>query len=186
MTSNSAEIDREKRFAIKTGVSATIAALVEPVIEELGFRLVRILVSGRNGTTVQIMAERPGAKIDVDDCARISRRISPLMDAHDPLPGEYHLEVSTPGIDRPLVRLADFDDWQGYEAKIEMKELIDGRKRFRGLIEGTNEGEVVITVALEDFSEPQTIGLPTALIKSAKLAMTEELIKAALSGQAAP
>lgn len=186
MTLNSVETDREKRFAIETGNAAVIASLVEPVIEELGFRLVRVLISGRDGTTVQIMAERPGGKIGIDDCARISRQISPLMDAHDPVAGEYHLEVSTPGIDRPLVRLADFNDWQGYEAKIEMKELIDDRKRFRGLIEGTEDNVVLIAVDLEGFSEPQTIGLPAAMMESAKLAMTDELIKAALSGQTAP
>ena len=102
----------------------------------LGFRLVRVTVSGRNGTTVQIMAERPDGTITVEDCADISRQLSPLLDAHDPITGHYTLEISSPGIDRPLARPSDFEAWAGHEAKIEMKELVAGRKRFRGVLKG--------------------------------------------------
>ena len=102
----------------------------------MGFRLVRVAISGRDGSTVQIMAERPDGTITVEECAEISRSLSPVLDAHDPIPGQYTLEMSSPGIDRPLVRPSDFEDWAGYEAKIELKEPISGRKRFRGVLEG--------------------------------------------------
>jgi ribosome maturation factor RimP len=95
-----------------------------------------VVMSRRDGGTIQIMADKAGGTVNVDDCAAISRRLSPLLDAHDPIEGRYFLEVSSPGIDRILVRPSDFDDWAGYEAKVELKELIDGRKRFRGIVEG--------------------------------------------------
>ena len=116
----------DARFIGETGLAAQIAAIAEPVLADLGFRLVRVVLSGRNGSTVQIMAERPDGTITVKECAEISRRLSPVLDAHDPMPGQYTLEVSSPGIDRPLVRPSDFEDWAGYEAKIELKELIGG------------------------------------------------------------
>ncbi len=148
---------------------------------ELGFRLVRVKVSNRDGGVVQIMAERPDGTINIDDCALISRRLSPVIDVNDPLPGSYYLEVSSPGIDRPLVRPSDFEDWAGFEAKIEMKEMIDGRKRFRGFIEGFEDGEARLKVELAGFSEPQVIGLPVNLIDEAKLVLTDDLIKASLA-----
>ena len=110
-----------------------------------------------------------------------SRRLSPLLDAHDPIEGRYFLEVSSPGIDRILVRPSDFDDWAGYEAKVELKELIDGRRRFRGIVEGYADGEMRLHVQLEEDGEPQTIGLPIGLIHDAKLVLTEELIRASLA-----
>jgi len=168
----------DQRFAIETGKAAEIAALSEPVLDELGFRLVRVLVSGRDGGTVQIMAEREDGTMAVEDCAIVSRRLSPLLDAYDPMPGEYHLEISSPGIDRPLVRPSDFETWAGHEAKIELKELIDGRRRFRGEIEGFEAGEVRLKVALEKGAEPQVIGFPLALIGEAKLVFSDALLKA--------
>ena len=126
----------EARFISETGVAAEVAALIEPALNDMGFRLVRVTVSGRDGTTVQIMAERPDGTITVEDCADISRNLSPLLDAHDPISGHYTLEISSPGIDRPLARTSDFEAWAGHEAKIETKELVAGRKRFRG----TNSG----------------------------------------------
>jgi ribosome maturation factor RimP len=175
----------ETRFYRESGMAARIAALAEPVVAELGYRLVRVKVSGQNGSTLQIMIDRPDRAIIVDDCALVSRRLSPVLDANDPMPGSFHLEISSPGIDRPLVRPSDFIDWTGFEAKIEMTELVAGRRRFRGLIEGFEDGEVRLQVELKDFDEPQTIGLPVALIADAKLVLTEDLLKAAKEAQQA-
>jgi ribosome maturation factor RimP len=170
------------RFIHETGAAAGVAALVEPVLEDMGFRLVRVNVSKRDGGTVQIMADRPeGATITVDDCAEISRRVSPLLDLHDPLEGRYFLEVSSPGIDRILVRPSDFEDWAGYEARIELKETIDGRRRFRGIVEGYEDGEVRLNAVLDEKEGPQTLGFPLDLIQDAKLVLTDELIRASLA-----
>jgi ribosome maturation factor RimP len=177
--------DLQKRFSRESGLAARIAALAEPVIEELGYRLVRVKISGQSASTLQIMVDRPDRAIIVDDCALISRRLSPLLDANDPMPGAFHLEVSSPGIDRPLVRPSDFMDWTGFEAKVEMTELIDSRRRFRGIIEGFEDGELRLQVELKDFDEPQTIGLPVDLIADAKLVMTDDLLKAAKEAQQA-
>ena len=166
-------------------MAARIAALAEPVVDELGYRLVRVKVSGQNASTLQIMVDHPARAITVDDCALVSRRLAPLLDANDPMPGSFHLEVSSPGIDRPLVRPSDFLDWAGFEAKIEMKELVDARRRFRGIIEGFEDGEARLQVELKDFDEPQTIGLPVDLIADAKLVLTDELLKAAKEAQEA-
>ena len=144
--SNAADADR--RFARETGTERTIADLAEPVLEELGFRLVRVKVSGRDGGTVQIMAERAGGEMSIEDCAVISRSLSPVLDAYDPMPGHYNLEVSSPGIDRPLVRPSDFALWVGHEAKVELKEPVDGRKRFRGVIEGIADDEARLRICL--------------------------------------
>ncbi|MEZ5908190.1 MAG: ribosome maturation factor RimP [Hyphomicrobiaceae bacterium] len=172
------------RFVKETGLAAEIASLAEPVLADLGYRLVRVLVSGRDGQTVQIMAERPDGTMAIEDCAIVSRNLSPLLDAYDPVLGSYYLEVSSPGIDRPLVRPKDFEDWAGYEAKIELKEPIEGRKRFRGRLEGFADGEVRIEIEMAGSAEPVLIGLPMARIGEAKLVMTDELIKAALKGRA--
>ena len=169
----------DARFVGETGLAAEIAGLAEPVLADLGFRLVRVVVSGRNGATVQIMAERPEGTITVEECAEISRRLSPVLDVRDPMKGQYTLEVSSPGIDRPLVRPSDFDAWAGYEAKIEMKELISGRKRFRGVLEGIEGEEVRIEVELDQLGR-QVIGLPLGLIGEARLVLTDELIRETL------
>ena len=169
----------DARFVGETGLAAEIAGLAEPVLADLGFRLVRAVVSGRNGVTVQIMAERPEGTITVEECAEISRRLSPVLDVRDPMKGQYTLEVSSPGIDRPLVRPSDFDAWAGYEAKIEMKELISGRKRFRGVLEGIEGEEVRIEVEL-DLLGRQIVGLPLGLIGEARLVLTDELIRETL------
>jgi ribosome maturation factor RimP len=170
-----------ERFVRETGAAAEIADLVEPVLEDMGFRLVRVVMSRRDGGTIQIMADKAGGAINVDDCAAISRRLSPLLDAHDPVEGRYFLEVSSPGIDRILVRPSDFEDWAGFETKVEVKELVDGRRRFRGILEGYENGEMLLQVRLDEKSEPQTIGLPVDLIHDAKLVLTDELIRASLT-----
>ena len=169
----------DARFIGETGVAAEIAAMAEPVLEDLGFRLVRVVLSGRNGSTVQIMAERPDGMLTVEECAQISRRLSPVLDAHDPIEGQYHLEVSSPGIDRPLVRPSDFADWAGYEARIELKDLLAGRKRFRGTLAGLEAEEVRIEVEAEEQAR-QVVGLPLRLIAEARLVLSDELIRETL------
>jgi ribosome maturation factor RimP len=169
----------DARFIGETGLAAQIAAIAEPVLADLGFRLVRVVLSGRNGSTVQIMAERPDGMLTVEECAEISRRLSPVLDAHDPIQGQYTLEVSSPGIDRPLVRPSDFEAWAGHEAKIEMKELISGRKRFRGMLEGVEGDEVRIEVEIDQIGR-QVVGLPVGLIGEARLVLTDELIRETL------
>ena len=168
-----------ERFIRETGLASDIAALIEPTLEDLGFRLVRVLILGGDGPTVQIMAERAGGTFTIEDCETVSRQVSPLLDAHDPLTGSYRLEVSSPGIDRPLGRPSDFEDWAGHEAKVELKELVDGRKRFRGMLEGFEDGEVRMTVTLDQIGTT-VVGFPVALVADAKLVLTEELVRDAL------
>ena len=171
-------IDPQRRFVVEHGLAAEIAAIVEPRIEALGFRLVRVNVTGRNGSTVQIMVERPDGRISVGECEQISRDVSPALDVRDPMAGNYHLEVSSPGIDRPLVRATDFENWAGQEVRIELKESVEGQRRFRGKLEGFADGEVRIEIAdVPGADGPQVIGLAPALIASARLVMTDDLIR---------
>jgi ribosome maturation factor RimP len=179
MTTTVSGAASDARFFGETGLAADVAALAEPVLADLGFRLVRVAISGRDGTTVQIMAERPDGTITVQECAEISRNLSPVFDAHDPISGQYTLEISSPGIDRPLVRAADFEDWAGYEAKVELKQPISGRKRFRGVLEGVEDSEVRIEVDLDQIGR-QVIGLPIGMIAEARLVLTDELVREAL------
>ena len=167
------------RFIREAGLPARIAAIIEPALEDRGFRLVRVAISGREGKTVQVMAERSNGTMTIEDCEAVSREISALLDVHDPIAGAYRLEVSSPGIDRPLVRPSDFEDWAGHEAKIELAEPIDGRKRVRGKLEGFEGGEVRVEVDLGDAGR-QVIGLPVGLVAEAKLVLTDELIREAL------
>src|SRR5580704_1555409 len=127
----------EPRLITEPGRAARVAVLAEPVLAALGYRLVRVRVSGFAGSTVQIMAERPDGSMAIEDCEAASRALSPVLDVADPIEGAYHLEISSPGIDRPLVRRSDFDRYSGYVAQIEMQARIDGRKRFRGELKGT-------------------------------------------------
>jgi ribosome maturation factor RimP len=182
---SSRSLSADCRFVFETGVAREIADLAEPVLEELGFRLVRIKVSGRDGGTVQIMAERPQGEMTIEDCAKISRKLSPLLDEADPVPGGYRLEVSTPGIDRPLVRPSDFASWVGHEAKLELTELVDGRKRFKGKIEGVGNNEALISIELPGEPEPQTIGIPFSLISEAKLVADQATLRADLTAKKA-
>lgn len=179
MESSNKVISRD-RFIQETGLASDLAQLVEPVLDGLGFRLVRIEISGRDGKTVQIMAERPDGSMTIDDCEVVSKAISPLLDVQDIVSDAYRLEISSPGIDRPLVRPSDFVDWTGSEAKIELNAPIDGRKRFRGLLEGFEDGEVLIDTDLGEEGR-KTIGLAVGLIASARLVLTDELIREALS-----
>ena len=156
-----------------------MAGIVTPTIEGLGFELVRLRLMSGKKTTLQIMAERPEGGIEVEDCARISRAVSAVLDVEDPVAGEYNLEVSSPGIDRPLTRLKDFERYDGYEVKIETAELIDGRRRFKGMLEGVEDGEVLIAI------QEGTIGLDFDLIADAKLVLTDELIAESLAARKA-
>ena len=172
--------DIEKRFIFETGPAADVAALVEPVVEDLGYRLVRVRITGQNGKTVQIMAERPDGTMSVEDCEVVSKTVSPVLDLEDPIEGAYHLEVSSPGIDRPLVRTSDFERWAGNLVKIETGMVLEGRRRFRGIIDGVDGDfvEVALTEPLDDGSF--TVQLAFAAITEAKLVMTDDLIKASL------
>lgn len=169
----------EERFIRETGLAAKVAEIIEPALADRGFRLVRVLILGREGMTLQVMAERADGTMTIEDCELVSRDISPLLDVHDPISSAYRLEVSSPGIDRPLVRPSDFENWSGHEAKIELKEPVDGRKRFRGQLEGFEDGEVRIEVDLGEAGR-NVIGLPVDLVGEAKLVLTDELIREAL------
>jgi ribosome maturation factor RimP len=170
----------EPRLIIEPGRAARVAAVAKPVLAELGYRLVRVRISGSAGCTVQIMAERPDGMMAIEDCEAASRALSPVFDAADPIEGPYRLEISSPGIDRPLVRRSDFDRYAGHVAHIEMLVLIEGRRRFRGELIGT-EGEYVRLRS----SDP-TAGAPTETllriddIMEARLVLTDALIAASL------
>jgi ribosome maturation factor RimP len=173
-----ADLD-EPRLVRETGLAARIAALAEPVLMGLGYRLVRVRVSGRDGMTVQIMAERPDGSFTIEDCELSSRTLSPSLDVEDPIPGGYRLELSSPGIDRPLVRVSDFARAVGHEAKIEMEIPVDGRKRFRGEILGAEDAEAKIRIA-DAEGAPLTVTLPIGDMAEAKLMLTDALIAESL------
>jgi len=158
----------------KTAIDRRLADIVGPVIEGLGFELVRIRLMGGKTRTLQIMADRAEGGIVVDDCGEISTAVSAVLDVEDPVEDNYILEVSSPGIDRPLTRLKDFEVWKGWEARIETTELIDGRRRFKGTLAGV-EGEEVL-IDLEEGTETVTIGLRFDWLSDAKLILTEDLI----------
>jgi ribosome maturation factor RimP len=172
--------ETEPRLIVEPGLSARVATIAEPVIEQLGYRLVRVKVSGADGCTVQIMVERPDGTMVVEDCETVSRALSPVFDVADPIDKAYRLEVSSPGIDRPLVRKSDFDRYAGHLVKIETEIPIDGRKRFRGLLIGT-EGEAArIRQDDAEAGEAAEILLPIEEMSEAKLVLTDELVTEAL------
>lgn len=166
----------EPRLIVEPGRAARVAALAEPVLLQLGYRLVRVRVSGAEGCTVQIMAERPDGSLAIEDCETASRALSPVLDLADPIESAYRLEISSPGIDRPLVRRSDFDRYAGHAAKIEMTVPIDGRKRFHGMLVGS-EGERVRLRAEDPVGE---VSLPIDDIAEARLVLTDELISQSL------
>ena len=168
------------RFIVESGLAAQFAAIIEPTVIDLGFRLVRVAILGKEGKTVQIMAERPDGTITIDDCELISKQVSPVLDVNDVLAGAYRLEVSSPGIDRPLVRPSDFEDWQGYEAKVELKKAVDGRRKFKGRLDGFDNGEVLMECDVEGVGL-QVLGFSVHLVIDAKLVLTDDLIREALT-----
>ena len=168
-----------KRFHRETGLAGEVARLIEPALEDLGFRLVRVRIMGRSEQTLQIMAERDDGTISVGDCEQISRQLSPLLDAYDPISGAYNLEVSSPGIDRPLVRPSDFESWAGHVAKVELNEPLDGRRRFQGTLEGYQDEEMRLEVDLDQVGV-HVLGLPISMIGDARLVLTDELVRESL------
>jgi ribosome maturation factor RimP len=170
----------DPRLIVEQGVAARVAAIAEPVIAELGFRLVRVRVSGLSGCTVQIMAERPDGTMTIEDCEAVSRALSPVLDIADPIERAYRLEISSPGMDRPLVRRSDFDRGAGSAVRIEMAVARDGRRRFRGLLIGT-EGEAA-RIRRDDTApgEPSEVLLPIADMADAKVVLSDELIAQSL------
>ena len=159
----------------RTAIDRRLAEIVGPVIEGLGFELIRLRLMGGNTRILQIMADRPDGGINVDECGDISTAVSATLDVEDPIEENYVLEVSSPGIDRPLTRLKDFEIWKGWEARIETTELIDGRRRFKGTLQGV-EGEDVL-IAIEEGKEEVVIGLNFDWLSDAKLILTDELIE---------
>ena len=148
-----------------------LAELLNPILEDLGFEMVRVRLSNGNPSTLQIMADRFDGQIGVDELAEINTSVGTILDVEDPIPENYTLEISSPGIDRPLTRKKDFDSFQGFEAKVETTELIDGRRRFRGVLAGVNNDEVLINL------EVGTIGLKFTWLSDARLVLSDDLIK---------
>jgi ribosome maturation factor RimP len=169
----------EPRLIVEPGLPARVAAIVEPVLHQLGFRLVRVRVSGAEGCTVQIMAERPDGTMTVEGCEEVSRALSPVLDVADPIDRAYRLEISSPGIDRPLVRKSDFDRYAGHVVRIEMSMPVNGRKRFKGTLAGT-EGEAARVSCDAAEGEDATVLLPIEDMGEAKLVLTDELVTEAL------
>lgn len=175
---------QDDRFYRESGVAAAVAEAVGPALADLGYRLVRVLISGRDGQTLQIMAERPDGTMSADDCERVSKQVSPLLDVLDPLSGAYRLEISSPGIDRPLVRPSDFEDWAGYEARVTLKEPVSGRKKYKGVLDGFSDGEARIEIEIAEKGQAprmEIIGFPIDLVDEARLVLTDELIRESLS-----
>ena len=165
----------------KTALDRRLAGIVAPVVEDMGLELVRLRMQGGKTATLQIMADKADGGIEVDDCARLSEALSATLDVEDPIAEEYVLEVSSPGIDRPLTRLKDFDVWEGHEARIETTELIDGQRRFKGQLMGTEGDEVLISI--ERGAEEVTIGLQFDWLSDAKLILTDALIREVLNAR---
>ena len=161
----------------KAAIDRRITEIITPVIEDMGFEVVRVRLMSGKETVLQIMAQKPDGTIEVDECGEISTAVSAVLDVEDPILDQYNLEVSSPGIDRPLTRLKDFDRWEGFEAKVETEELIDGRRRFKGPLAGTDGDEVLITI------DEGTIGLKFEWLSDAKLVLTDELIRDVLRGR---
>jgi ribosome maturation factor RimP len=170
----------EPRVIIEPGRAARVAALAEPILAELGYRLVRVRISGLAGCTVQIMAERPDGTMTIEDCETASRALSPVLDAADPIEGAYRLEISSPGIDRPLVRRSDFERYAGHVAQVEMLASIQGRRRFRGELNGT-EGECV-RLRCSDAAAPEGADVLLRIddMAEARLILTDALVSEAL------
>jgi ribosome maturation factor RimP len=177
-TVGSAEFDllAEPRLVVEPGLAARVSSVAGPVLQTLGYRLVRIKISGEFGCTVQIMAERPDGTMQIDDCEAISKALSPVLDVADPIERAYRLEISSPGIDRPLVRRSDFERYAGHLVKIEMAVAHQGRKRFRGIL-GQVEGECV-GLHRDDIRDGENAAITLTMedIADARLVLTDELI----------
>ena len=167
------------RLVQETGQDARVAQIVAPVIEDMGFRLVRVRLYDNSGLTLQIMAEQPDGTINVNQCEAISKAVSPVLDVDDPIPQAYSLEVSSPGIDRPLVRVSDFETWAGHTAKLETASMVNGRRRFKGQIVKVDGND--LHMRREDVADAERdFVLPLSAIATARLILTDELIREAL------
>ncbi len=178
-TERMSDIDEPRLFE-ENGIEAHVAALVIPVLKPLGFRLVRIKLLGQNGLTLQIMVERADGSMTIEDCEIVSRTVSPLLDVQNVIERKYHLEISSPGIDRPLVRKSDFFHWQGHIAKIETKITIDGRRKFRGILANITQDGFTLNTDKAAYGEAMYISIPFDDIVDAHLVLTDELIRDAL------
>ncbi|ODT69432.1 MAG: ribosome maturation factor RimP [Pelagibacterium sp. SCN 63-23] len=172
-----------RRYIKETGLEARIASIVEPVANDLGFALVRVKVTPENGCTLQIMAEDGAGRFTITDCEALSKDLSPVLDVEDPIDREYHLEVSSPGIDRPLVRQRDFERYIGHEAKVELADMVNGRKRFRGLIAAVDVDGVTIALPDAPGGTDPNHKLSFVTIAEAKLVMTDKLMDMARADQ---
>jgi ribosome maturation factor RimP len=176
----------EPRLIVEQGVAARLAAIVEPVIAGLGFRLVRVRVSGLSSCTIQVMAERPDGTMTIADCETISRALSPVLDVADPIDRAYRLEISSPGIDRPLVRRSDFDHHAGHRIKVEMSALVAGRRRFRGVLMGTDQDAARLRPDDAAADEAAEVLLPISEMAEARLVLSDALLAESLKrGKAA-
>lgn len=169
----------EKRYIKESGLETRIARIVEPVANDLGYSLVRVKITPENGTTLQIMAEDKNGRFAIEDCERLSKDLSPVLDVEDPIDREYHLEVSSPGIDRPLVRARDYRRFVGHEAKVELADMLEGRRRFRGEIVAADNESVTIKLPDAPVGTDPNHKLPLLLIAEAKLIMTDALLNMA-------
>jgi ribosome maturation factor RimP len=170
----------EPRILTETGMAARVAAIVEPSLRPLGYRLVRVRVTGNNGCTVQIMAERADGTMTVEDCETVSRAVSPRLDLEDPIGRAYYLEISSPGIDRPLVRASDFARWAGHEAKIEMTLIVAGRRRFRGVLLGADGPKARLRRTDAQPGEATDVELRLSDMSEAHLVLTDALVTESL------
>ena len=175
----------EPRLITETGIDARVASIIEPTIIEMGYQLVRVKLSSQNGMTLQIMAERPDGTMTVQDCERLSVAVSPVLDVDDPIDKAYHLEVSSPGIDRPMVRKSDFAKWLGHIVKFETSVMVEGRKRFRGTISSVSEDAFVLERETPAKDEDPLVTIPFTTLSEARLILTDDLIRDALKADKA-
>ena len=174
------QTDHEPRLIVETGLDLRVAEIIEPVLTAMDYRLVRVRMLNQNGMTLQIMAERNDGTMDVEGCEAVSTAISPVLDVEDPIDREYHLEVSSPGIDRPMVRKSDFSRWLGHLVKCETSIIVDNRKRFRGKIADVNADGFTIERDQVAYGEEPSVTIPFSALAEAKLILTDDLIRDAL------
>ncbi|MND31081.1 Ribosome maturation factor RimP [compost metagenome] len=174
------QTDHEPRLIVETGLDLRIAEIIEPVLTAMDYRLVRVRMLNLNGMTLQVMAERNDGTMDVEGCEAVSVAISPVLDVEDPIDREYHLEVSSPGIDRPMVRKSDFARWTGHLVKCETSIMIDNRKRFRGKIADVNEEGFTVERDQVAYGEEPRVVIPFSALAEGKLILTDDLIRDAL------
>lgn len=174
------DIQKEPRLVVETGLDLRVAEMIEPTLEAMDFRLVRVRLLNQNGATLQIMCERNDGTMTVADCEAVSMAVSPVLDVDDPIDKAYHLEVSSPGIDRPMVRKSDFVRWSGHLVKCETSVLLDGRKRFRGKIVETDENGFTLERDQPAYGEEARVTIPYSALAEGKLILTDDLIRDAL------